>query len=355
MSRVLITGGAGFIGQHLARRLTASGHEALALDSLLGQVHLDPGASVAAFPGKVGVGDVSDPTAWRLVEGRPVDIMVHLAAETGTAQSMYETERYHRVNVDGTQLAAEHAVRHGAALVTMSSRAVYGEGRYGCPEHGTSYGAACCDLAIPEPSTEDDPHAPVSVYGDTKSRAETAAIEAASSIPLSIVRPQNVIGPGQALHNPYTGVLAAFLAMLREGRPLTVYGDGSQTRDFVHVADLVALLVHVVDHPPQPGLPLVINSGTGVRTTLLDLAAYTLTGAGVHSPGVTHLDVHRAGDIAHACADLTRARAVGAPEPQRTTSLAVADFVRWAWDRPGAASATWDSALVELRDRGLTS
>ncbi|QIM21339.1 NAD(P)-dependent oxidoreductase [Phycicoccus sp. HDW14] len=109
---VLLTGGAGFIGQHLARRLVGAGHEVVALDLLHPQVHADPEAAVAAFPGPVVVGDVADPAAW---EGLPegVTCVVHLAAETGTGQSMYETERYHRVNVEGTRLAAEFARARG--------------------------------------------------------------------------------------------------------------------------------------------------------------------------------------------------------------------------------------------------
>jgi dTDP-L-rhamnose 4-epimerase len=353
--RVLVTGGAGFIGQHLARRLVTGGHEVVALDSLLPQVHADPDAAVAAFPGAVLIGDVADPGAWTAVTG-PVDAVVHLAAETGTGQSMYEVERYHRVNVDGTRIAAEHARECGATLVSLSSRAVYGEGAYTCPHHGPTFGEACCDAADPVASTEDDPHAPVSVYGETKSLAERAALRVCDGVlPLTIVRPQNVVGPGQALHNPYTGVLAAFLAMLREGRPLTVYGDGRQTRDLVHVADLAELLAWAVENPPSRVDPLVLNSGSGVRTTLVELAEAAAAGAPVPSPGVVHVDVRRAGDIEHACADLGRLRAVGAPLPRWSPRDAVADFVRRSWDRPGADSGAWDDALDELARRGLTS
>lgn len=354
--RVLVTGGCGFIGQHLARALVGAGHAVAALDTLLGQVHLDPVASRDAFPGPVAVGDVSEPDAWARVHGG-FDTVVHLAAETGTGQSMYEPEHYHRVNVAGTTLAAGFAASRGAALVTLSSRAVYGEGRHACPDHGSTVGPACCPWSTPVASTEDDPHVPVSVYGTTKSLAEAPALEVSGpdGIPVSIVRPQNVVGPGQALHNPYTGVLAAWLAMLREGRPLTVYGDGSQTRDLVHVADLVALLAHLVETPPDPRTPLVLNSGSGVRCTLLELARYAAAAAPAPDPGIELVEVRRAGDIDHACADLTRGRAVGAPAPQRSAQTAVTDFVQWAWERPGARTAAWDEALVELRRRGLTS
>lgn len=352
---VLLTGGAGFIGQHLARRLVAGGLDVLALDSMLPQVHADPDRAVAAFPGPVVVGDVTDEAAWAALPG-DLEAVVHLAAETGTGQSMYEMERYHRVNVEGTRRAASFAAGADLPLVTISSRAVYGEGRYDCPEHGTTFGGRCCARARPAASHEDDPHHPVSVYGETKSLGETAAHQAtAGAAPLTVVRPQNVVGPGQALHNPYTGVLAAFLAMLRERRPLTVYGDGLQTRDLVHVSDLAALLAWALEHPPSAGEPRTLNSGSGVRTTLVELAEAAIRGAPVASPGITHLDVHRAGDIDHACADLGRLREVGAPGPQWSAPDAVADFVRRSWDEPGAGAAAWDAALDELTRRGLTS
>jgi dTDP-L-rhamnose 4-epimerase len=356
--KVLVTGGPGFIGQHLARHLTAAGHDVTALDLLHPQVHADPEAARRAFPGPVVVGDVAEASAWHEVgtTGRDFGALVHLAAETGTGQSMYEVGRYHRVNVDGTRRAAEFAVGHGIPLVVMSSRAVYGEGRYQCRDHRPTFGRPCCAQATPAPSREDDPHHPVSVYGETKSLAESVATAVCGvRVPLTVVRPQNVIGPGQALHNPYTGVLAAFLAMLREDRSLTVYGDGHQTRDFVHVDDVAALLTHLVAHPPGPGGPLVLNSGTGVRTSLVELAELASAAAPLASRGVVHVEVHRAGDIEHACADLTRLGDVGAPLPVRSTAAAVHDFVRASWDRPGAAASAWDDALGELADRGLTS
>lgn len=333
--RILITGGAGFIGQHLARALVSAGHVVVALDNLHPQVHLDPAGAQAAFPGDVVVGDVAEPSDWDAV-GASIDGVVHLAAETGTGQSMYEQDRYRRVNVEGTRLAGEFAASHGVPLVSLSSRAVYGDGT---PDR---------------PSFEDDPHQPVSFYGETKSLAEAALAATVEQVGVTIIRPQNVIGPGQALHNPYTGVLAAFLAMLREGRPLTVYGDGSQTRDFIHVQDLAALIAWCLEHPADAGQPRILNSGTGVRTTLLDLAAYAVEGSPHDDVPIEHLDVHRAGDIDHACASLDRLREVGAPEAEWTSREAVVDFIRWSWDKPGAASQAWDLALDELASRGLT-
>lgn len=349
---ILITGGTGFIGQYLARALTPE-HDVVALDLLSAQVHADPDAAASRFPGEVIRADVSDPDAWGRLD-RP-EAVVHLAAETGTGQSMYEQDRYRLVNVEGTRRAAEAARAWGVPLVAMSSRAVYGNGRFSCPEHGDSYAEPCCAKAVPAASRESDPHRPVSVYGETKSLGEQLLGEYAREIPVDVVRPQNVVGFGQALHNPYTGVLAAFLARLREGRPLSVYGDGTATRDFVHVSDVAALIAWLVEHPTAPGTPRVLNSGTGERMTLTHLAETARRAAPLESPPPEHVDVHRAGDIDHAVADLTALRSSGAPLPSLSSEDAVTDFITRSWEVPGADSSAWDSALDELGRHGLTS
>ncbi len=353
--KALVTGGCGFIGQHLARSMRDT-WELQALDILNPQVHLDPEGAKAAFPGDVVVADVADPEAWTQV-AKP-DVVIHLAAETGTAQSMYEVDRYRRVNVEGTRLAGEAARAWGVPIVALSSRAVYGEGRYRCPDGSIQFGKPTCDGAVPEDSRETDDHAPVSVYGETKSEGEAILAQFAHAVGVGIIRPQNVIGPGQALHNPYTGVLAAFLAFLREGKPLSVYGDGLQTRDFVYVTDLTAMIQWLAERlvaSGPTGEVTVLNCGTGVRTNLNQLAEYSIAGSPSKQGTITHVEVHRAGDIEHACADLSRARELGAPAPKWSTADAVAHFISWSWDKPGASSQAWDVALDELADRGLTT
>jgi dTDP-L-rhamnose 4-epimerase len=329
--RVLITGGVGFIGQHLANALRLVGHDVFALDSLHRQVHADPQQSIARFPGEVIVGDVAEPMTWRSLP--VVDHVVHLAAETGTGQSMYQSAQYSRVNIDGTELAADFAATHRIPLLFTSSRAVYGEGSPTRSSH------------------EFDPHHPVSTYGETKSSGEAAALRRLTQ-GLTIVRPQNVIGPGQALHNPYTGVLAAWLAMAKEKRALTIYGDGLGTRDFVHVADLVAILAYFVSTPAE--FTQVYNVGSGVRMTMVSVAQQVLNATPWPEIGVVHLPVERVGDIRHACADLASLTATDAPQPRRNPEEAIREFVQAGWREPGAQSSAWDGALTELTRLGLT-
>jgi dTDP-L-rhamnose 4-epimerase len=348
--KVLVTGGAGFIGLHIAKAL-APDHELVAIDSLLPQVHLHPEASRRNFPGDVLVADVCDAAAWQRVG--PCDLVVHLAAETGTGQSMYEKDRYYRVNVSGTNVAARFAANWGAPIVALSSRAVYGEGRYECGAHGSRYGERCCEAADPVPSKEEDDHRPVSFYGETKSLAERELAAVAARVPTTVIRPQNVIGPGQALHNPYTGVLAAFLARLREGRPLSVYGDGTATRDFIHVEDVTSVIVWATAHPATVGDARILNAGTGVRTSLNELAEAAIAGSPRPDTSIEHVAIHRAGDIEHACADLSRLRALRAPEPRWTSRDAIVDFIRRSWTAPVAESSVWNDALDELSERGL--
>lgn len=349
--RVLVTGGAGFIGRHLGHRLVAGGHSVTALDLLNPQVHRDPARSVAGFPGEVVRGDVRDADLVAAAV-RAADAVVHLAAETGVGQSMYETERYETVNVDGTGIVLDAAARADAPVVVLSSRAVYGQGAWECVDHGRCTGTRCCAAAVPSDSREDDPFAPVSVYGETKVGAERLAGAAAGrGLPVVVLRPQNVIGAGQALHNPYTGVLAAFAAKLGAGEPPLVYGDGSQTRDFIAVDDVAATIAALLDAPDAWVDHPVLNVGSGVRTTLRELAETSCVAAG-REPVLEFAPITRPGDIDDACADLTRYRAAGLPEGVVPFPAAVAAFLASARDEAPVDPGIWDRALDELATPG---
>lgn len=350
---VLITGGIGFIGQYVARRLTERGFSVLAIDSMSSQVHADPQAAVRRFPGEVICADIADAAAW---ENLPeVSGVIHLAAETGTGQSMYETDRYMRVNVEGTRLAASFAKKRAMPFVFTSSRAVYGEGRYENSQGEVTFDRPKDAEFFPVDSLESDPHNPVSVYGETKSKAENVIVDELGGVSsYAIIRPQNVIGYGQALHNPYTGVLAAFLARLKEGRNLTVYGDGTATRDFIHVDDVASVIVFALEQGIK-GKSLIVNAGSGQRISLTQLAEYAIAGSPGKTVDIEYIDVHRAGDIEHAAGSVAHLSELGGPMPQWTPQDAVADFISRSWNEEGGSSELWDAALKELSGRGLTS
>ncbi len=346
---VLLTGGVGFIGRHTADVLRRKGFEVRALDLLSPQVHRDADHAVRQFGGEVLTGDVRDVRAVASAMAGAAAV-VHLAAETGVGQSMYEVDRYVSVNVGGTRNVLDEAGRRGLPVVVASSRAVYGAGAHSCEEHGRTCGPPCCAAAGPSASVESDPAAPVSVYGETKSDAERLVRDAISDgTSVVAIRPQNVIGAGQALHNPYTGVLAAFAARLRQGLPPLVYGTGEQTRDFIAVQDVAHTISWLLDNPAVwPAAP-VLNVGSGERATLLDLARSAITATGV-DVDVEHVDVTRPGDIEHACADLTLADSVGLPRASWSLADSVAEFIRFAESEEPVDPGIWNRALGELSE-----
>ncbi|HTF62325.1 MAG TPA: NAD-dependent epimerase/dehydratase family protein, partial [Edaphobacter sp.] len=261
--RILITGGAGFIGQHLTRHLLSLNHEITILDNFLEQVHAGNRA-LPANPGehvKLIVGDVADPAVLKpALDGQ--DCVVHLAAETGTGQSMYEVSRYERTNIAGTALlyellSKENSFRVGR-IVIASSRAIYGEGTYRCERDGVVYPISrsveekragqfdtlcpqCGDACEAIPTPETAPYQPSSFYGLTKQVQEQMALMFGHvlKIPTVALRYQNVYGPGQSLQNPYTGILAIFSNLARAGRSIQVFEDGLESRDFVYIDDVV--------------------------------------------------------------------------------------------------------------------
>ncbi|MEL6540376.1 MAG: NAD-dependent epimerase/dehydratase family protein, partial [Pseudomonadota bacterium] len=259
--RVLITGGAGFIGSRLARRLAEDGHAVTVLDSFLEQVHghapgRTAGYTALAENARIVRGDVTDrATLERALEGS--EAVVHLAAETGTGQSMYAIERYNAVNIGGTALLLdilanrEHEVRR---VVVASSRSIYGEGRYRTPDgrdvypaHRSETALRVGDFAVKYPdveaeleltSTDEESKIhPSSVYGITKQVQEQLVMTVCPSIRVEGValRYQNVYGPGQSLSNPYTGILSIFSNLIMQGKGIRIFEDGEESRDCVYV------------------------------------------------------------------------------------------------------------------------
>lgn len=318
---VLITGGAGFIGTALARRLIEAGHEVAVMDNLHPQVH---GIGAIDIPQdlRLFTGDATHAPDWDAVLRlfRPTQV-VHLVAETGTAQSLSEATRHGSVNVVGTTQLVDALSRSGIVpeqIVLASSRAVYGEGawRYGSrtfyprPRSHAQLAAGRWDPlgpmgepAVPVPSCADttEPR-PTNIYAATKLAQEhiLAAWTSAHDSPLSVLRLQNVYGPGQSLTNSYTGIVALFARLAREGHQLEVYEDGRITRDFVYIDDVVSALFAAIETPP--GNFRCLDVGSGVVTTIHELARTIATACDAPEPVV--VPKFREGDVRAASCDI---------------------------------------------------
>ncbi|MEM9811054.1 MAG: NAD-dependent epimerase/dehydratase family protein [Pseudomonadota bacterium] len=338
MASVLITGGAGFIGRRLALALRADGHAVAVYDNFHPQVHTAPQEALEALEALEAAGiavtraDIRDGAALgaALAAGRP-DTIVHLAAETGTGQSYDLPAHYCDVNVTGTSRLVE-AIRAARAdgipvarVVLAGSRAVYGEGACvdGHGRRATAVPRRAEDMAagdfapkdaggqrltpVPTRSTV-TPVSPASVYASTKLMQEWVLGQALwqSGISCAILRLQNVYGAGQALHNPYTGVLSIFARQLLDGRTLNIFEDGAIVRDFVYVTDVVEafrLLCTAKDVPLHP-----VDIGTGRETTILEVARMMMSALGLPTDRFRITGDFRPGDIRYAVADLTDAR-----------------------------------------------
>jgi dTDP-L-rhamnose 4-epimerase len=366
--RILITGGAGFIGAHVAHELLQHGYRVRALDSLLPQVHGPSGERPGYLHPEVELvrGDVRDREAVRQAL-QDVEAVYHFAARVGVGQSMYELVEYTDVNESGTAQLLEALIeRPVRRLVVASSMSVYGEGLYRSPDgqlcegerttarlRGGDWGVygAQGELLQPVPTPESKRPAVASVYALNKLQQEQMCllVGAAYGIPTVALRFFNAYGPYQALSNPYTGVLAIFASRLLNGRPPLVYEDGEQQRDFVHVSDVALGCRLALERPEASGK--VINIGSGRAVTVCEVARRMAAAVGVRiEPTIT--GTHRTGDIRNCFADIGLAREVLGYEPQMTFEQGLEQLADWlagqtAVDRISQASE-------ELTARGLT-
>ena len=370
--RVAITGGAGFIGCHLASALVERGAEVVLIDNLAVQIHGDPACVRPDLDRLLVRRDVRDLSRHPdLIDG--VDTIFHFAAETGTAQSMYEVRRHVDVNVMGTVALLEAIAKCGRRakrLILASSRAVYGEGAYRrlCdgrivqPNPRTSEhlragrfepvdedGTALVAIATPETLLPN----PGSVYAATKMAQEMIVNTAAASLGVTttILRLQNVYGEGQSLQNPYTGIIAIFYNRARQGLGVDVYEDGRESRDFVYVGDVVRALLLALEGTPRHGR--VYNVGTGLATSLLELARLLMQKAGFAIP-IRVSGQYRLGDIRHGFADVTLIERELGFHPQVSLADGLAWFCDWAAEQ-ATFTDTLEAATQELRKRGLAS
>jgi dTDP-L-rhamnose 4-epimerase len=372
---ILISGGAGFIGSSLALALVSRGHKVVVLDKLVSQIH---GEDYEASPlyqrirGKVTFvrGDVTcREDLLKVLPG--IDTVVHLAAETGTGQSMYAIRHYADVNVGGTALLLDLIANEGfpvRRLVVASSRAVYGEGKYHCKSHGVHFPKARIDEAMSTgqfehpcpvckqwmqalPTDETSALNPSSVYGVTKLTQEQLVLSVGRALGISALafRYQNVYGPGQSLSNPYTGILSIFSTRIRQGKPINIFEDGRESRDFVFIDDVVDATVRGIELDAP--LVDVFNVGYGVATDVLSVARLLRTYLEGHSD-ITVSGQYRAGDIRHNLADLDKVSRVLGFQPQVTFEVGLQRFVEWVRHEQ-VGSDRYDESLAELRSKGL--
>ncbi|MEQ8822081.1 MAG: NAD-dependent epimerase/dehydratase family protein [Sumerlaeia bacterium] len=367
--RVLITGGAGFIGSHLADQLLESGYGVRVLDCLIPQVHGDSGQPPAYLAKDVEFihGDVRDRDAVRrALDG--ISAVVHLAAAVGVGQSMYEIEHYTSVNNIGTAVLLEALIdRPVERLVVASSMSVYGEGLY--REHGGQLvhaaGRSSAQLKAgqweplgpdnqplePLPTPESKQPDLSSVYALSKYDQERLCLMTgrAYGIPSVALRFFNVFGTRQALSNPYTGVLAIFASRLLNGRAPLVFEDGEQRRDFVSVHDIARACRLALECPGVGGE--VFNIGSGRPYTIREIAETLARVLGREdlSPEIT--GKYRVGDIRHCFADIAKARATLGFEPQVTLERGIEELAEWLAAQEAEDSV--DAAFGELKKRGL--
>ena len=370
--KVLVTGGAGFVGSHLVEALLAKSHRVRVVDALVPQVH-GKRRKPQYLPDDVEFikADVQKPATWQgALKG--IDIVFHQAAEVGVGQSMYEIIKYMNANTIGTSvmwqelITGKYRVRK---VLVASSMSIYGEGKYQCATHGAVFPFLRPELQLKrrqwemfcpqcnkevqaKHTSEDKPLAPTSVYAISKRDQEELSLSLgrAYKIPTVALRYFNIYGPRQSLSNPYTGVAAIFSSRLRNRKAPVIFEDGGQSRDFIHVSDIVqANLIAMEKSAADYDL---FNVGTGRSTSVLQVAQALARSMDVNiEPEVVHQ--FRAGDIRHCFADISKIKSKLGFEPKVRFEDGVADLVSWA--KEAEAVDNVDKAVKELAARKLTA
>ena len=373
---ILITGGAGFIGSGLALYLINEGCTVTVLDNLSEQIHgADPEISSPLYQSikeKVRFikGSVTSRSDWeKAIDGN--EVIVHLAAETGTGQSMYQISHYAAVNIGGTALMLDILANQKTAIkkvIIASSRAIYGEGKYISPELGpvypkhrmaadmdkghfeVTYPGAVTPLQLVATDEESKIH-PSSVYGITKQNQEQMVMTVCPTLGIAPVafRYQNVYGPGQSLTNPYTGILSIFSTLVLNNKPLNIFEDGKESRDFVFISDVIHATYLGIEKEEANGQ--VFNVGTGVPTTVLEVAEGLIRLYGKEVP-VTISGNYRLGDIRHNYADLKKIESLLGFSPSVSFAEGLQQFTAWVKAQE-VQTSRYEESIAEMKAKGL--
>jgi dTDP-L-rhamnose 4-epimerase len=363
--KILVTGGAGFIGSHLVDALVEKGHRVRIFDSLVPQVHGDKAPEYLNKDAEFIKGDMCDPAAVaKALDG--IEVVYHKAAEVGVGQSMYEIVRYVKANDLGTAVLLEEMIKRPGQfrkLLVASSMSIYGEGAYFCEACSTKVFPflrsneqlaahqweficeSCGGTLRPAGTAENKPLFPTSVYAVSKQDQEQYCliVGRAYKIPSVAFRYFNVYGTRQALSNPYTGVCAIFSSRLLNDQSPLIFEDGGQTRDFVHVSDIVqanllALETDKADYQP-------INVGTGRSISVREIAASLAKGLGKDIEPEA-VGKYREGDIRHCVADISKAKALLNYQPKVELENGLAALLDWVKDQK--ADDRVETATTEL-------
>jgi dTDP-L-rhamnose 4-epimerase len=367
--KILVTGGAGFIGSHLVDALVGKGHQVRVLDALVPQVHAADTPQFLNPKAEFLLGDICDRALLqKALDG--VSVVFHQAAEVGVGQSMYEMERYVRANTLGTSILLEEIVarrKNIDKVVVASSMSVYGEGAYTCSKCGRQnpklrsseqlathdwelHCEKCGAILNPGPTSEEKPIFPTSVYAISKQDQEQLCLVVGRSygVPTVALRYFNVYGDRQALSNPYTGICAIFSSRLLNDQQPLVFEDGEQTRDFVHVSDIVQANLRAIDS--GRGDYEMINIGTGVPTSVNQIAKMLADGLD-KKISAQIVGKFREGDIRHCVADISKAKELLGYQPAVPLKKGIPELLKWVSQQ--RASDRTAKATEELEQRNL--
>lgn len=373
---ILITGGAGFIGSNLAINLVQRGYNITVLDNLSTQIHgndpLHTSPLYQSILGKVNFIKGSVTSATDLKNAlQDQEVIVHLAAETGTGQSMYQIEHYTNVNIGGTAYLldllanTQHNVKK---VVVASSRAIYGEGKYFSEELGIVYPKHRSDAFMQKgdfevkypgctkplqlmATDEDSKIHPSSVYGITKQNQEQMIMTVCPTIGISPVafRYQNVYGPGQSLSNPYTGILSIFSTLIKKGREINIFEDGIESRDFVFIDDVIHATILGIEK--EEANNEVFNVGTGKAIDVNSVVKELMANYNIKVP-VKISGNYRLGDIRHNFADVTKIARLLKFQSKIAFEEGIKKFTEWV-DKQNIVTDSYQQSIEEMKQKGL--